>query len=554
MLIARRSLLAAASLTATLPRAAWAQALSPGLFTHGVASGDPLPDGVVLWTRFVGGEGRIAWEVAEDEAFARVAQRGEARASVVSNYCAKVDVRGLSPGRPYFYRFLSGSGPSFTGRTRTAPARGGDALGIALFSCSNLPYGYFHAYGHAAAREDIDLVLHCGDYIYEVPRGVYPGYSEAVPGRSIEPSNEIVSLDDYYQRYAAYHTDPDLLELRRVKPMSMVWDDHELVNNTWRDGAQDHQYPSEGDFHARMASAAKAYFDWMPIRRPDASSLRVYRSLDWGDLARIVLIDTRLIGRDEQIDYRTTLAARLTQGGVDAAAAAAAFRAGILDDPRRTMMGAEQERWFAETLAESKRRGQPWQIVTQQVVMGDVAAPADIARLIPDDMSAGAKQFFLLGAQMNRLGLPWNLDSWGGYPAARARFLEACAANANNAIVLGGDSHNCWLNNLAAASGNRLAAIEFAGGSVTSPGFERTLSHAGAGERETAMRGANPQLAFCDLTCRGYGALRFTRAACDAEWIAFPDVRNPLPGTPTVTRMRAAASASAGPRPWAIAS
>jgi alkaline phosphatase D len=218
------------------------------------------------------------------------------------------------------------------------------------------------------------------------------------------------------------------------------------------------------------------------------------------------------------------------------------------------MMGAEQERWFAETLAESKRRGQPWQIVTQQVVMGDVAAPADIARLIPDDMSAGAKQFFLLGAQMNRLGLPWNLDSWGGYPAARARFLEACAVNANNAVVLGGDSHNCWLNNLAAASGNRLAAIEFAGGSVTSPGFERTLSHAGAGERETAMRGANAQLAFCDLTYRGYGALRFTRAACDAEWIAFPDVRNPQPGTPMVTRMRAAASASAGPRPWAVAS
>ena len=154
MLIARRSLLAAASLTATLPRAAWAQALSPGLFTHGVASGDPLPDGVVLWTRFVGGEGRIAWEVAEDEAFARVAQRGEARASAVSDFCVKVDVRGLSPGRPYFYRFLSGSGPSFTGRTRTAPARGSDALSIALFSCSNLPYGYFHAYGHAAARED----------------------------------------------------------------------------------------------------------------------------------------------------------------------------------------------------------------------------------------------------------------------------------------------------------------------------------------------------------------------------------------------------------------
>ena len=163
MLIARRSLLfAAASLTAAAPRTAWAQALSSGLFTHGVASGDPLPDGVVLWTRFVGGDGRIAWEVAEDEAFARVTQRGEARASAGNDHCAKVDVRGLAPGRPYFYRFLSASGPSFTGRTRTAPARGGDSLGVALFSCANLPFGYFHAYGHAAAREDIDLVLHSG--------------------------------------------------------------------------------------------------------------------------------------------------------------------------------------------------------------------------------------------------------------------------------------------------------------------------------------------------------------------------------------------------------
>ena len=552
MLIARRSLLAAASLTAALPRAAWAQALSAGLFTHGVASGDPLPDGAVIWTRFVGGEGRIAWEVAEDEAFARVAQRGEARASASNDYCAKVDVRGLAPGRPYFYRFLSASGPSFTGRTRTAPARGGDSLGVALFSCANLPFGSFHAYGHAAAREDIDLVLHSGDYIYEIQRGAYPSASEAVQGRVIEPFNETVSLDDYNQRYASYHTDPDMLELRRVKPMSLVWDDHEFANNTWRDGAQDHHPPSEGDFHARAAAATKAYFDWMPIRRPDALSPRIYRSLDWGELARIILLDTRLIGRDRQLDYRRTLMPRIAQGGADAAAAAAAFRAGVLNDPNRTMLGPAQERWFAETLAASRRRGQTWQIITQGVQMGEPAAPADICRLIPDETSAGARQWFNLGARMSTLGLPWNLDSWGGYPAARAHFLEACAAHANNAIVLGGDSHNCWVNNLAAASGARLAAIEFAGGSVTSPGFERTLTRAAPGEREAAMRAANPQLAFCDVTNRGYAALRFTRGECAAEWIAFADVRSPQRGTPTVTRMTSRASTSAGPGPWTL--
>ncbi len=551
MVIARRTLLAAAALTAAPPRAAWAQSLAHGLFTHGVASGDPLPDGIVLWTRFVGGDGRLAWEVAEDESFARVAQRGEARASVANDYCANVDVRGLAPGRPYFYRFLSGSGPSFTGRTRTAPARGGDRLGVALVSCANYPYGYFHAYGHAAAREDIDLVLHAGDYIYEVPRGVYPGRSEAVSGRVIEPVNETTALEDYYQRYASYHFDPDLLELRRVKPMSAVWDDHELVNNTWRDGAQDHQSRTEGDFHTRMASAAKAYFDWMPLRRPDATAPRLYRSLDWGDLARIVLLDARFIGRDRQIDYRTTLSPRLAQGGADARAAAAAFRAGVLDDPNRTMLGAAQESWFAETLAQSKQRGQPWQIVTQQVIVGGPAAPAGLTRLIPSSASAASRRWFALGEQMSGLGLPWNLDAWEGYPAARARLLQACAEHANNAVILGGDSHNCWVNTLPA--GGRLAALEFAGGSVTSPGFERTLTQASAGEREATLQDSNPHMAFCDVTHRGYGALVFTRGECAAEWVAFADVRSPEPGTPAVTRLRAEARASGGPGAWTIA-
>lgn len=553
LLTTRRSLLAAASLTAALPRAAWAQSLSPGLFTHGVASGDPLPDGVVIWTRFVSDGGQVAWEVAEDESFSRIAQRGEARTSPANDYCAKVDVRGLQPGRPYFYRFLSGSGPSFTGRTRTAPSRGGDQLNIAVFSCSNLPFGYFHAYGHAAHREKIELVIHTGDYIYEIQRGSYPSNSEAVPGRLIEPANEITSLSDYYQRYQSYHLDADLLELRRVKPMSTIWDDHELINDASRDGSRDHQYPSEGVYADRMAFAAKAYFDWMPVRRPDPSTPRLYRSFDWGDLARIVLLDTRLVGRDPQIDYRNTLLPRLAQGGVDARQAAAAFRAGVLDDPNRTLLGAEQERWLAQTLADSKRRDQPWQIIAQQVVVADPAAPEGLTRLLPDDVSSGSRWWFSTGERMSALGLPWNLDTWGGYPAARARFLEACASNANNAVVLGGDSHNCWVGNLALPNAaRRLAALEFAGGSVTSPGFERSLTRAAPGERESVIRSANPQLAFCDLTNRGYAAMRFTRNACESEWIAFADVRSPEPGTPTVSRINAEASARSGPSAWSV--
>ncbi|MEZ5994435.1 MAG: alkaline phosphatase D family protein [Hyphomonadaceae bacterium] len=547
MLIDRRGLFLGA---AALPRAAWAGPLARGVFTHGVASGDPLSDGVVLWARFIGGDGRLAWEIAEDEAFARVAQRGEVTASAANDFCAKADVRGLAPGRRYFYRFLSASGPSLTGQTRTAPSGGADSLNIALFSCSNYAFGYFHAYGHAAAREDIDLVLHVGDYIYEYGRGDYPSEREAVSGRILDPAGECIRLQDYYQRYATYHTDPNLLALRQAKPICVVWDDHEIANDTWREGAQNHSEAFEGAFADRVAAASKAYFDWMPIRRPERRGPRIYRSLDWGSLARILLLDTRLIGRDRQLDYRSALAQTLAQGGADADAAIEHFRAETLNNPNRTMMGAAQERWFAESLAESKRQGQTWQIVAQQVVMGEQLMAQGAAQLLPADAAAGSRTFARASERAGAAGLPWNLDSWGGYPAARARFLEACAANASNAIVLGGDSHNCWLNNLPAAGGARLAAIEFAGGSVTSPGFERTLSAAGPGEREALMQSANPQLAWCDLTHRGYGALRFTPSACDAQWIAFADVRSPQASAAEVTRFASAASAGGGPGGW----
>jgi len=556
MLVERRSLLLAASgLAAATASPAWSQSFAAGVFTHGVASGDPLSDSVILWTRFVsGGNGQIGWEIAEDEAFASVAQRGQIVARPQNDYCAKVDVRGLNPGRRYFYRFLSASGPSETGRTLTAPRGGVDSLTIALFSCSNFPFGYFHSYGLAAERADVDLAVHVGDYIYEVARGVYPSAAEAVPGRIIDPTNEIVSYADYCQRYATYHTDAGLLALRRNKPISVVWDDHEIANNTWREGAQAHDPATECPFATRLANAAKAYFDWMPIRRPDPRAVRIYRSLDWGDLARIVLLDTRYIGRDQEIDLRTTFMPMMAQGGVDARQAAAQFRAEFLDVESRTLLGRPQEQWFAETLAQSKAQGQTWQVIAQQVVMGEQKAPAEIVNLLPDNISAGSRQWFTAGAQLAALGLPWNMDAWGGYAAARRRFLEACASNSNNAIVLGGDSHNCWVNNLRAPSGDRLAAIEFAGGSVSSPGFEGSLSKAEPGQRESMIRGANPDMAFCDLTNRGFAVLKFTRETCTAEWNAIPIAQNRLPQrvTPIVSRMVSTASAAAGPGAWAV--
>jgi alkaline phosphatase D len=548
----RRALIAAAAITPALAaRPAWGRTLSRGSFTHGVASGDPLPDGVVLWTRFAHvNEGRTGWEVAEDDAFARIVRRGEARAPFTTDFCAKVDVRGLQPDRRYFYRFLSADGASETGRTRTAPARGADSLTVALFSCANYPFGYFHAYGHAAARDDIDLALHVGDYIYEVQRGQYPGVADAVANRIIEPHTETVSLSDYYRRYASYHTDPDLRALRAAKPMSVVWDDHELANDTWREGAQAHDPNTEGDFFARIAAASKAYFDWMPIRLPERRGQRIYRSLDWGDLARVLLLDTRFIGRDRQLDYRTTIGPRLA-AGEDVAALAAEFRP-LLEDPDRSLLGAAQERWLADALAASKGAGHTWQVLAQQIQVAPQMAPGDITRLIGPEISAGGRVWFETAQQLTPLGLPWNLDNWNGYPAARARLLRMCAEAGANALILGGDSHNCWANNLPAANGQRMAALEFAGGSVSSPGMERTLNAAAPGERESLLRGANPQLAFCDATRRGYGAITLTREACNAEWVAFADVRTPVSDEPIVTRLNATPSASNGPSAWAV--
>ncbi len=553
MQLSRRSLLLGASLAAT-PIPAWARELSAGAFTHGVASGDPTQTSVIIWTRFApaaGADGRIAWEISEQEDFRRVARRGSAQASAASDYCVKVDVRGLRAGRRYFYRFLSSSNPSVTGLTRTAP-REAESLNVAFFSCANLPFGYFHAYGDAAARDDIDLCLHLGDYIYESPRGIYPFPSEVVEGRVIDPVNEIVSLADYYARYGSYHLDPDLLELRRTKPLSVTWDDHEITNDAWSGGAQNHQPATEGSYVDRVAAASKAYFDWMPIRRPNPASAQLYRTIDWGDLARIVILDTRYIGRNEQLNYVRDLIPAMTAPGADPMAAAQAFKRQRLEDPSRTLLGSAQEQWLDATLAQSKARGQTWQVLAQQVVLSTWVAPENVARLLPPDTNL-TTNWFSQAERLRQAGLPWNLDAWDGYPAARARLKASLVQNTANALVIGGDSHNAWVYNATADNADRLAAIEFAGGSVTSPGFERTLTNAQAGEREATFRGADPLLAFTDLSNRGYGAFRLTRGACEAEWRAVSDIRVRARGAVTTTRFTSATSTATGPGRWQVA-
>lgn len=280
--------------------------------------------------------------------------------------------------------------------------------------------------------------------------------------------------------------------------------------------------------------------------------MRVYRSLDWGALARILLIDTRLIGRQRQLDYRTALGFRIVLGGVGLEGAADTFRREHLNDPSRTLLGAPQEAWLAEAMAQSKQRGQTWQVVAQQIAMGEQLVGAGAEAMLPEGVHSNTRRFVAAAERLGSIGMPWNLDAWDGYPAARTRFLETCVAHGSNVAVLGGDSHNTWLNNLSLPNATRLAAIEFAGASITSPGLERTLSAAAPGAREAMMMSKNPGLAWCDVTNRGYATLRFTRAACESEWVAYADVQTPQAGAPTITRMQSAASASAGPGAWSV--
>lgn len=552
--LTRRALVSAAPLLAATAIASPARGASTarGAFTHGVASGDPTSSAVILWTRFVpedAASATVGWEVAEDDTFRRILARGEATSSRFDDYCVKVDARGLPAGRRLAYRFSSASGFSATGLTRTAPGGDTPSLTLAVFSCSNMPFGYFRAYAHAALRGEIDVCVHTGDYIYEYGFGGYPLVADSVPGRALDPETEIVSLSEYHRRYACYRADPDLQELHRVAPFVTVWDDHELANDTWFDGAQNHQPATEGSWVVRRAMAAKAYADWLPIRR-QSDYLHIYRSLDWGTLASIILLDTRLIGRNQQLSWRDALEPAMNQGEAAVAAAAQRYMRDEIAAPSRSLLGQPQEDWMRAQLRRSKARGATWQVLAQQIVVGNQMFPPDIASLQSDTASDFFRKWAVAGAGVGRLGYGWNLDSWSGYVAARQRFLQSCATDAANAIVLSGDSHCAWANNLPGGRDGRPAAIEVAGTSVSSGGFERTFNKRTPEERAQAFVSANPEIAWCDITHRGYSVVKLTRAGAAVEWIAFDNVLTRDAPVHSITRSTAEATRSHGVGAW----
>ncbi|MDO7842670.1 alkaline phosphatase D family protein [Sphingomonas immobilis] len=482
-------------------------------FTHAVASGEPAADSMLLWTRYVPTNGdavELRVEVAETPDFAKIVSGGAQITGPWRDHTAKITVGGLAPGRSYYFRFVAPDGTfSPTGRTKTLPEGIPASYRIATFSCSNMPFGYFNAYGHAVARGDVDLAIHLGDYLYEYEAGTYPAAAEVVAGRPLEPSTELLHLADYRLRYASYRADPDLQKLHASVPMIVQWDDHESANDSWEGGAENHQ-AAEGDWGIRRAAAIQAYREWMPV------SDEPWKAYDIGTLATLFRTETRLLARTRQPD----IADLFKQA--DPAKALVAFRDGAWMDPAATMMGSQQEDWLAHAMRGSVARGTHWQVVGFGTILGSTVMPAQAADWIDPDAKDSSKGYILAGIAAAQAGLPFNYDSWGGYPAARSRFLKSAQAMGANLVVLTGDSHNAWSYDL--AQDGKPAGVEFAGHSVTSPGYEHSV-RTDPKRVAAGLVAANPELKWCDTSRRGYMATTITPDRISNDWVMMDTIK-----------------------------
>ncbi|WP_369379682.1 alkaline phosphatase [Streptomyces sp. cg36] len=497
---------AAAPLVAGATAAAADSAPAPA-FLHGVASGDPLPDGILLWTRVtpvpeaVPGSGKgpdteIGWEIAEDKAFTRIVARGRTTATAASDHTVKADVRGLRPATAYWYRFSAGTVLSPVARTLTAPATDA-ALASARFgvvSCSNWESGYFSAYRHLAARSDLHAVLHLGDYIYEYASGAYPEAKYVV--RQHEPVHEIISLADYRTRHGKYKTDADLQSLHHAHPMIAIWDDHEFANDAWSGGAENHTPATEGDWSARMAAAKQAYFEWMPVRPSIAGT--TYRRIRYGKLADLHLLDLRSF-RSQQ----------------------ASVGSGKVDDPDRTITGRAQLDWLKAGLSASDAA---WQLVGTSVMISPVAFGA-----LPAELTAPLAE--LLG--LPKEGIAINVDQWDGYTDDRRELLgHLVDKGIKNTVFLTGDIHMAWANDVPVKAGtyplSKSAATEFVVTSVTSDNLDETLHvapHTVSLVAAAAVKAANRHVKWVDMDSHGYGVLDVDAQRSQMDYYVLSDKR-----------------------------
>jgi alkaline phosphatase D len=515
----------------------------PAQFLHGIASGDPAHDAVILWTRVtpdLEGDVKVSWQVASDAAFTQLVITGEMMTNASRDYTVKVDARGLRAGQAYFYRFMTGDKTSVVGQTRTLPEGEVSSVKLAVLSCSNFPAGYFNVYELAAAQDDLEAVVHLGDYIYEYPRGGYASEHAAELGREVLPANELLTLSDYRTRYAQYRTDASLQKLHTKVPFITVWDDHEVANDTWRDGAENHN-AGEGDFAARKEAALQAYFEWLPIRPwREGNHEEIYRSFSYGDLVDLHMLDTRVLARDKQLEYADYMDA--TTG----AFAGERFLADVTSTSR-TLLGLTQLLWLQGSLLQATGK---WQVLGQQILMGKMSLPAAIAtqqmsipqfamlgalaklaaRAAAGDPTLTAEELQYLLANQGLLtpevlallqlpSIPYNLDAWDGYAYEREVILGTAKSKNLNLVVIAGDTHNAWANELKDVKGD-IVGVEFATSSVSSPGLEYYLNLPAEQipATEAAIVELVPDLKYANLKDRGFMTLTFTPDAVRSDW------------------------------------
>ncbi|XPV68083.1 MAG: alkaline phosphatase D family protein [Halarcobacter sp.] len=519
-------------------------------FNHGVASGDPTTTSVILWTRVTPKSTistiNLAYEISEASDFSTILRSAIITTNQNEDYTVKIDLQDLVENTTYFYRFKSNEKVSIVGKTKTIAANPSQVK-MAAFSCANYPNGYFNAYMEAS-KMDLDVALLLGDYIYEYGMyenddGVTPAYATsnaATIGRVLPADNdtELLTLEDYRKRYALYRTDEGCVALHKNIPVIPIWDDHEIANDTYKDGAENHD-PSEGDFQSRKIQALQAYFEWLPIRPYTKGNTEIiYRSFEFGNLVNLYMLDTRVIARDKQLDYSKYFD---NLGNFDSAT----FSMDLVDNTR-TMIGSEQLLWLQNKLTNSTAT---WDVLGQQVLMGKMFLPAELLTIIAQlngnitsdqktalltSLSTSISELITIKTRMLNndttltpaekarvtTTLPYNLDAWDGYFYEREVIFATAKTLSKNLVVLSGDTHNSWANEIKDQGGSSVA-VEYAVTSVSSPGMEdyaglTTLT--AAQNFEAALTFLIDDLKYTNLNQRGFLVITFTSSEASTTW------------------------------------
>ncbi len=500
-------------------------------FEHGVASGDPTQTQVIIWTRVTTEASYVdvSWQVSATEDFSSIEQSGTFTTDTSRDFTVKVDVQNLNPNTQYYYRFMVGEASSIVGITQTLPEGSVDKASMAVVSCANYPAGYFNVYKEILEQHQkasFDVVLHLGDYIYEYGAGGYASEDAAALGREPSKGTECITLDDYRKRYAQYRQDEDLQALHAALPMIAIWDDHELANDAWKEGAENH-HNSEGSFNDRRAAAAAAWTEWLPVRENTFSNMLIYRQFAFGDLINLMMLDTRLVGRDQPLDYFSLDAPTMEAIG------------GLVAQSRSTereLLGTEQLAWLMNAFNQEAK----WNVLGQQVLMSRMELPSSVMLAMFQLFTATDEQkmdallavnnaiaSYLADPSSDTVKLPYNLDAWDGYYVERERVYEIAKASSGNFVCLAGDTHNAWTSELKDVSNNPVG-VEFATSSVSSPGLEEylALEPVAIAQMEYTLPNLISELQWTDIKQRGFMRVTFTPEKAESTWYMLSTIKD----------------------------